>query len=223
MRVASFLSVSFLLFSGSFLEAKTNSSNPSRTFSGASVLREINLARQSPQFYANYLEEWRDCFHGNLLLRPGRPALRTHEGVRAVDEAIRFLRNASPLPPLIQSNGITMAARDHVAEQAGGGFGHDGKDHSNPGERMNRYGTWGVHWGENLSYGRSEAREMVLGLIVDDGLSGRKHRKNIFNPVYKYAGAAVGYHARYRTVCSIDFAGTYAEAANTAPALIARN
>jgi len=40
------------------------------------------------------------------------------------------------------------------------------------------------------------------------------------NPKFNYAGAAFGPHARYRTVCSIDFAGGYAERAET---LVARN
>src|SRR5437588_517397 len=40
---------------------------------------------------------------------------------------------------------------------------------------------------------------------------GRGHRKNIFNPTYNVAGAACGSHARFGSVCSIDFASGYAE------------
>ncbi len=53
----------------------------------------------------------------------------------------------------------------------------------------------------------TDEREIVLALIIDDGLRSRKHRKNIFNPAFNFAGAAVGFHPQYRTVCSIDFAG----------------
>jgi hypothetical protein len=58
---------------------------------------------------------------------------------------------------------------------------------------------------------RHTAREIVLALIVDDGVRGRGHRKNIFNPTYNMAGAAYGSHARFGSVCSIDFASDYAE------------
>lgn len=116
-----------------------------------------------------------------------------------------------------------MAAADHVADQAGGAFGHAGSDRSNPGERMNRHGTWSGFWGENISYGQSNARQIVIALIVDDGLPGRKHRNNIFNPAFNFAGAAIGPHARYRTVCNIDFAARYTEQTSPARSLFARN
>ncbi len=95
---------------------------------------------------------------------------------------------------------------------------HKGRDRSSTGDRISRYGTWSGGWGENLSCGRRGARETVIALIVDDGLRSRKHRHNIFNPSFNYAGAAVGSHAQYRTICSIEFAegGEMAGAAQVA-------
>jgi uncharacterized protein YkwD len=64
---------------------------------------------------------------------------------------------------------------------------------------------------------------VVIALIIDDGLRSRKHRNNIFNPAFNYAGAAFGPHARYRIVCSIDFAAGYVENVTNSRSLFARN
>jgi uncharacterized protein YkwD len=186
--------------------------------SARAVIREMNLARTNPAAYAAHIESLRANFRGNLLVLPGRTMLRTKEGVRALDEAISFLHRAQPLPALSLSSGMSRAAADHCNEQAGGQIGH-----GDPVGRMNRYGRWGASWGENVSYGKSSARDIVIALIIDDGLPGRKHRKNIFNPAFNIAGAAYGSHARYRSVCSIEFAGSFAERSESSETLVARN
>jgi uncharacterized protein YkwD len=203
----SFVAVATLLFPLCFTQAKENTSVPEpERVSAAAVLRELNLARENPSLYATFVAESRP-FH---MIEHGH----------AVDEAVRFLKKARPLQPLTLSTGMSRAAADHCAEQVEGQLGHNGSDRSSPGDRISRYGNWSVSWGENISYGQKTARGIVLTLIIDDGVRSRGHRKNIFNPKFNYAGAAFGPHARYRTVCSIDFAGGYAERAEP---LVARN
>jgi uncharacterized protein YkwD len=188
--------------------------------SSRAVIRELNLARQNPALYATFVEELRGRMNGNVMILPGSTRIRTKEGTGALDEAIRFLRSAQPQGPLALSPGMSRAAADHCADQASGGFGHAGRDSSHADARIARYGTFGGCWGENISYGKASARDVVLALIIDDGLPARKHRKNIFNPSFNFAGAAFGRHARFGTVCSMDFAGSYAERGQT---LVARN
>ena len=186
----------------------------------SAVVREMNLARQDPAGYARFLEEVRAHYNGRFVVLPGQTKIYTREGLGAVDEAIHFLRSAQPLQPLALSFGLCRGAADHCAEQAGGAVGH-----GNPASRMNRYGTWAAAWGENISYGKSSARDVVMALIIDDGLPARKHRANIFAAKFNYAGAAYGRHARYGSVCSIDFAGAYFERGGQAAesALVAKN
>jgi len=192
--------------------------------SGQAVIRELNLARQNPALYATFIQELRTRMNGNLLVLPGHSRVRTKEGTAALDEAIRFLQSARPLPPLTASRGMSRAAADHCADQAGGGFGHEGRDRSHAGQRIARYGNVAGSWGENVSYGKSTARDVVLALIIDDGLPARKHRANIFNPNFNFAGAAFGPHAQFGTMCSMDFAGMYAERGEpAADTLVARN
>ena len=64
------------------------------------VLKEINAARTDPSAYAAHLAPMLKLYEGKLLRRPGEVALMTQEGVAAVEEAVRFLQSATPLPPL---------------------------------------------------------------------------------------------------------------------------
>ncbi|MEY2495312.1 MAG: hypothetical protein QOJ45_1804 [Verrucomicrobiota bacterium] len=221
MRLSSFSVLLFALIAQPiFAGEEANSGNAS----GRAVIREMNLARQNPALYATFVQELRDRMSGNVLVLPGHTRIRTREGMAALDEAIRFLRGASPQNALTLSPGMCRAAQDHCADQADGGFGHEGRDRSHAGQRIARYGTFGGSWGENISYGKASARDVVLALIIDDGLPARKHRKNIFNPNFNFAGAAFGRHARFGTVCSMDLAGSYAERGqSSAETLVARN
>jgi uncharacterized protein YkwD len=59
--------------------------------------------------------------------------------------------------------------------------------------------------GENIAYGPTSARGMVLQLIIDDGMPDRGHRKNFFTPGFTQAGVACADHPDYQTICVIDF------------------
>jgi len=203
--------------------ARSEANKSTRPSAAVALIREMNLARQHPDVYARFLEELRKHFHGKTLVLPGRPKHRTREGIGAVDAAIRFLRRTRPSRPLILSPGISMAAAEHVADQADGSLGHSGSDHSSPGDRMNRHGIWSARCGENISYGIATARDVIIALIIDDGLRARPHRENIFNPAFNYGGAAAGPHARYDTVCSMEFAAGYAEGTSKSRSHFARN
>lgn len=175
------------------------------------VLDELNLARTKPAVYARLLKEYRRLYRGkNILLPGGNVKIATAEGVRAVDEAVRFLAAQRPLSPLESSRGLAEAAADLADEQGNSGAtGHNGRESGSMMQRIERHGQWKVEIGEDISYGYEDPRLVVMQLIVDDGVSGRGHRKNIFNPVFRRAGVACGSHSGYGSMCVIDFAGGF--------------
>lgn len=171
------------------------------------VIAEINLARTAPQQYARIVAERMAGYQGV-------------EGPKVVDEAVRFLEKQRPLAPLSTSPGIRNSALTHVIDMGPqGGRGHKGSDGSQPWDRMNRFGRWIGHAGENIDYGKRDARGVVVRLIVDDSIKGRGHRKNFFNGSYRVAGAATGPHAVYGNMCVIDFAEGFMEAAGAPVAI----
>ena len=176
------------------------------------LVHEINMARTAPKDYASLIEQYRKYYDKKILRLPGKIPILTQEGVKAVVEAIRFLSSRQPLPPLIPSKGMSLGAKDHVRDQGSAGSnGHMGSDRSQPSDRANRYGTWEKSIGENISYGRDQARDIVINFIIDDGVPNRGHRKNIFNSDFRVMGVACGPHPAYRTVCVMTFAGGYKE------------
>lgn len=183
------------------------------------VLAELNLARQKPQEFAKFIEEYRTRFKDDktFVLR-SRVLLATQEGVKAVDEAIAFMKQVKPMSPLDLSPGLSLAALDHVNDLGPkGNVGHGGSDGSDPATRVKRYGDWEVITGENIAFGHDDPRMIVIQLIVDDGVPSRGHRTNIFNPKYRTVGIACGEHKTYRHMCVMDFAGGFREKKATRP------
>jgi uncharacterized protein YkwD len=179
------------------------------------VFKEMNLARSAPQTYTSYLRETRKYFHGKELRRPGQLPVLTNEGVSALTEAVRFMEKAPPVPKLRLSAGMSRGARDHVEDQGrSGSVGHGSSEGSRPHERIALYGTWEKMCGENIAYGHTGARDVILSFIIDDGVPNRGHRQNIFNPNFRVAGVACGPHPIYQTVCVITFAAGYREKKN---------
>ncbi|HJV39351.1 MAG TPA: CAP domain-containing protein [Geothrix sp.] len=176
------------------------------------VVQEMSDARVRPKTYAKYLRELRPYFEGTLWSRPGRVPLRTEEGVAALDEAIAFLESARPVGPLRFNEGLARAARLHARDIGPkGSIEHTGSDGSRLTDRLNRLGRWQGLIAENISAGEDEARQVVIQLLIDDGVASRGHRKNLFNPDLHQAGAGSAPHREYRTVTVIDYADGFVE------------
>ena len=175
------------------------------------VVLEINKLRSNPARYADeYIAPLAKLYNKRILHYPGDHPLITREGVSAVHECVRELKRQKPLPIMHPAHGLALAARDHVKDQsATGKTGHTGGDKSSMRDRVERYGKWETLIAENIAYGAKTARQIVVYLLIDDGVPGRGHRKNFLTPEFRTVGVAVGSHPQYDVMSVMNFAGGY--------------
>lgn len=174
------------------------------------IIKETNKIRANPKKYAQFLEERLQYYDGLKLKLPGKRRVTTKEGAKAVKKAIKHLKRLKPLPPLAHAQGLSNAARDQLKDKGQKGeMGHKGSDGSKASTRISRYGEWKRGVAENISYGMDSSTEVVLQLLIDDGVKKRGHRKIMLNPIYTKTGVACGSHKAFKTMCVITYAGDF--------------
>ena len=173
------------------------------------VITEINKLRTTPKDYIPVLEKHISYFKNKILKRPGETCgIITQEGPEAYKEAIKFLETQVAVGELKLDPELSRASEDHVNDIGPrGDCSHNGSDDSDPSERMERYVEWNVTLCENIDFGAKSGEDIVISLLVDDGIADRGHRKNLFNPKIKYIGIACGDHKEYGICTVMDFVG----------------
>lgn len=58
---------------------------------------------------------------------------------------------------------------------------------------------------ENCSFGKHTAIDVVMQLLIDEGVASLGHRRNILNPEYTKLGVAFGDHKRFQKCAVMDF------------------
>jgi Ca2+-binding EF-hand superfamily protein/uncharacterized protein YkwD len=174
---------------------------------GEQVLAEINLCRSNPGKYAEKLRATLEYYEGNILSKPGSVPIETEEGPDSVNECIDQLNATDPLPLIRWSVPLASAAQVHVDDIGPAGeMGHLGTDNSDAGDRIERFCQWEGTIGENIDYGSTNAEDIVVNMLIDDGVSSRGHRNNILKPEHLFAGIADGDHRDMEHLCVIVFA-----------------
>lgn len=174
------------------------------------VLTEINVMRKDPAAYAERMRATRSLYRGNLIQRSAQVAIQTQEGVAALDEAVEAVAAARRLTRLAHAEGLREAARDHAGDLGQNNMlGHNGSDGSTPDKRISRRGTWDVSVAENIAFGPSTAQDIVMGLLIDDGVADRGHRTILLSNDLFFAGVGCGPHPGYGIVCVVDFATAF--------------
>ena len=172
------------------------------------IFRQHNEIRTNPKIYIKKLENSLQYYQPNKIYSPpGEDPIQTLEGTDAVYDAINFLKKQNNLSKLILSDEISQACQDHIKDIGPKGLtNHEGSDGTNIASRIEKYGEWDGEIAENLDFGFKKAENIIMNLLIDDGVKERYQRQNIFYPGFKYIGIGVGMHKDYGICVCIGYA-----------------
>ncbi len=127
-------------------------------------------------------------------------------------ECAREMRGMRPIAKLEISPALCRSARDHAIDMGRAGrTGHTGTDESSLDQRISRHGIWRARIAENIYYGGGDSLEIVVQLLIDAGVAGRGHRRNILDPELRFVGVSIRPHSDYGSNCVQDFAAAISE------------
>jgi len=147
------------------------------------MIKEINLVRTNPRAYVQEVQVYRERIKNTQFSDPNY----AKEQLRAIDDLIRELQLMSSMPTLQPRLGLHKTAQKHGMEiLVNDTPTHVGVDGSYPWDRITRDDTTLEDGNENLVGGPSDVKESLMLLLVDAGIQGYAHRRNILNPTWKY-------------------------------------
>lgn len=174
-----------------------------------SIVTESNRIRADPTCYIPLLEEYMTYFkEDNIIHKPNTNPIETYEGINAYQAAIKFLKKQKPLSTLTFDDRLAKAANDHVNDLGPKGlFSHDSTDGKNASERIEKYLEWETACAENIELGSQTGQDVIISLLVDDGLEKKIHREHLFREELTHFGVSAGPHKDFETIVVIDYTG----------------
>ena len=171
---------------------------------------ELNNLRKNPKSYIPLIElEMKSLKKNNILKkRDSNLQIQTVEGKDAYIEAINFLQNQEGVPPVKEESRLNSAALDLVKDIGTRGVvSHQDQYGQYVSERIEKYCEWDYSASEVIEVSSKNPQDILISLIVDDGLKNRPDRMTLFNPAYNFVGISCGMHSEYEIVTVIVFTG----------------
>lgn len=147
----------------------------------------LNLLRSDPQLFVNTVLVSYPRYSGNLKLA----RLKEYKSL------VETLRKLSPKQLLYPDSLCYVSARCHAASS--GMKGYIGHDRQNSDCRKKKF-----FQGECCDYGHSELLDIIMSLLIDEGVPSLAHREICLGP-YSKIGVSIQPHKIYRQNAVIDF------------------
>lgn len=171
------------------------------------VIIEYNKCRTNPSRYAReYLTPFLNSINTDGTYKSSSGQLYTSkEGLSVIKEAIAELDTMHPLSMLRPQKYLHQAAKYHCKDTGPKGkVGHDGTDGSSPTDRGKIFNPDCIGVAESISYGFRDPQDIMIQLLVDDGVPSRGHRRGVFFKQISHIGTSIQKHKKYGYMCVVD-------------------
>lgn len=154
------------------------------------VIFYLNLVRLDPKLFGEtYLKKYLDS---------------TRDNNSYTKSLLKALPQTKAMEVLLPSQELSSFSKEHAIK-----FGKENKiGHGNFNDRIKLIKkNYRGYMAENCDYGNDKAFDIVMSLLIDENVPALGHRKNILNPLYKFAGVSIKPHKGYEWNCVMDFGG----------------
>jgi uncharacterized protein YkwD len=158
------------------------------------VLALLNEVRTNPQqFLANRLAPYME--QNGLQENPFAKSL------------VEELKKRTPVDSLKISAALAATAKAHATDMGTKNkVGHNSSNGITFDKRLRLRAKAKGAIAENCDYGNTRPLDIVMSLLIDDGIENLGHRKNVLEPRLHFVGIAIEPHKKYGTNCVMDFA-----------------
>lgn len=173
----------------------------------AQLKDEHNKIRTAPKTYIPILQRQILLFRGDIIYRTGESPFQTYEGKAAFEEAITFLENQVAVPELFFDENLCKSGNELLKDIGPKGLtSHETSDGKGLTDRIELFCEWDGAIAESIEFSSNTAQNIIISLLVDDGMEDRPHRFNLFNPDLNLFGVSCGVHSEFEHMTVIDYA-----------------
>lgn len=179
------------------------------------TLEKANSAKDVTYMNA---EEKKVVFYTNLVRMNPQLFLKTHvipyldstktKRDKYVLSLIKDLEKAKPCDPYLPMKDLYLDARVHALDMGkAGAIGHNTSKGDNFQKRIVELKKTYTIVFENCQYGYDKALDVVIDLLIDEGIPDYGHRKALLNTSLKYVGVSFEKHKKYKWNCVMMMGG----------------
>ena len=157
------------------------------------ILFKINHVRKYPNLAISSVLDRLNYFKDFEFSSPDYAKVKTSEGSEAVLECVDFLRVQTALPEVELHERLSKAAYRHATSfcyNSNLGSLYQGTSDATPEQRIAKIVSWKNMAGECLNIGNFKATDIIISLLIDDGMDERPNRLTLLHKEAKYVGIA---------------------------------